>query len=113
MRISRTRENSFLYKIAQELDPHLWEQEPQEDIRGREQYEAERESDPVALLDRVISRIQSARKADVEIELAGIEEDLLALRGLLGMEESPKLEEKLPGTEREEDLPAQTERTPF
>jgi hypothetical protein len=100
MKIMRLGKSPFLDKLTDELDPHLWQQEPQEDIQGAEDYEAERGSDPVGLLDRVISRIQSARKADAEIELASIEEDLLALRGLLGMEKPPVAEEPI-------------ERTPF
>ena len=102
MRITRTGEGSFLQRLAQELDPHLWEKEPQEDVMGMEEYEAEKASDPVEMLDRVISRVQSANKSGTELELSGIEEDLLALRGLLDIEKTP--------VEPEPEMP---ERTPF
>ena len=87
MKLVRSGKSDFLQKIA--LDPHLWEQEPQEDAVAAEEFETAKENDPIEMIDRIISRIQTSKQGGVGKELANIEENLLALKGMIGPEAPP------------------------
>jgi hypothetical protein len=92
MRIVRSGRSDLLFRLA--IDPHLWQKDPQESPDAVD-YKAEHELNPVEMLDRIISRIQTSRSGGSKIELASIEEDLLALKGMMDLVEPPKPESKI------------------